>query len=124
MTSLDSYLSQRTSPDIASAISALAGAAARISAEIRAPRVTLDAVAGQVNADGDTQKALDVLADDAPSDALWAEKVVLRVGDDQGDPTDFSAIRKDDYATVVGMLLSFLFVRLVDRFPFKGTRQA
>ena len=64
MTSLDSYLSQRTSPDIASAISALAGAAARISAEIRAPRVTLDAVAGQVNADGDTQKALDVLADD------------------------------------------------------------
>ena len=64
MTSLDSYLSQRTRPDIASAISAIAGAAARISAEIRAPQSGLDAVAGNLNADGDTQKALDVLADD------------------------------------------------------------
>ena len=64
MISLDSYLSQHTSPDMASAISALAGVVARISAEIRAPRQTLDAVAGHVNADGDTQKALDVLADD------------------------------------------------------------
>src|SRR6056300_838222 len=64
MTSLAAYLKARTAPDLAKAITGLAGAAARISAEIRAPRSVLDAVAGDVNADGDTQKALDVLADE------------------------------------------------------------
>ena len=64
MTDLAGYLETRTEPGLAKAIAALAAAAARISAEIRAPQGVLDAVAGDVNADGDTQKALDVLADE------------------------------------------------------------
>lgn len=64
MTDLAGYLETRTEPGLAKAIAALATAAARISAEIRAPQGVLDAVAGDVNADGDTQKALDVLADE------------------------------------------------------------
>ncbi|MGB1106434.1 MAG: class 1 fructose-bisphosphatase [Alphaproteobacteria bacterium] len=64
MTNLAAYLDSRAGPELAAAIGELAAAAARISAEIRAPRRVLDAVAGDVNADGDTQKALDVLADE------------------------------------------------------------
>jgi len=64
MTNLAAYLDSRTGPELAAAIGELAAATARISAEIRAPRRVLDAVAGDVNADGDTQKALDVLADE------------------------------------------------------------
>ncbi|MGB1872034.1 MAG: class 1 fructose-bisphosphatase [Candidatus Puniceispirillaceae bacterium] len=64
MTSLSAYLESRAGAELATAIHELAKAAARISAEIRAPRRVLDAVAGDVNADGDTQKALDVLADE------------------------------------------------------------
>ena len=62
MTDLAGYLETRTEPGLAKAIAALATAAARISAEIRAPQGVLDAAAGDVNADGDTQKALDVLS--------------------------------------------------------------
>ena len=64
MTSLSAYLETRATTDLARAIAGLAAAAVRISAEIRAPHSVLDAVAGDVNADGDTQKALDVLADE------------------------------------------------------------
>ena len=64
MTTLDSYLTNHAATDTGAAIIALAAAAVRISAEIRAPRQTLDAAAGEVNADGDVQKALDVLADE------------------------------------------------------------
>ena len=64
MTSLSDYLKARAAADLAKAITGLAAAAARISSEIRAPHSVLDAVAGDVNADGDTQKALDVLADE------------------------------------------------------------
>lgn len=64
MTDLATYLDTRTETGLATAINALAAAAARISAEIRAPRGALDAAAGDVNADGDAQKALDVLADE------------------------------------------------------------
>ena len=64
MTDLAAYLDTRTEAGLATAINALAAAAARISAEIRAPRGALDAAAGDVNADGDAQKALDVLADE------------------------------------------------------------
>jgi fructose-1,6-bisphosphatase I len=64
MTDLAAYLHSRAGTDLATAIIELAGAAARISGEIRAPRHVLDAVAGELNADGDTQKALDVLADE------------------------------------------------------------
>ena len=64
MTDLAGYLETRTETGLATAITGLAAAAARISAEIRTPRQVLDANAGDVNADGDTQKALDVLADE------------------------------------------------------------
>ena len=64
MTGLSSYLETRAGTEVATAILGLADAACRISAEIRAPRSVLDATAGEVNADGDAQKALDVLADE------------------------------------------------------------
>ena len=64
MTSLSAYLEARATTDLVRAITGLASAAVRISTEIRAPHSVLDAVAGDVNADGDTQKALDVLADE------------------------------------------------------------
>ncbi len=64
MTGLSAYLEARTDAGLAKAITGLAAAAARISAEIRAPHSLLDAVAGDVNADGDAQKALDVMADE------------------------------------------------------------
>ena len=64
MTDLSAYLETHADAGLATAIARLAGAATRISAEIRAPQSALDAVAGDVNADGDTQKALDVLADE------------------------------------------------------------
>jgi fructose-1,6-bisphosphatase I len=51
-------------------ILSLAGAASAIAAEIRMPATALDAVAGAVNADGDTQKKLDVIADEIVLDAL------------------------------------------------------
>ena len=64
MTDLSAYLETHADAGLATAIARLAGAAARISAETRATQGALDAVAGDVNADGDTQKALDVLADE------------------------------------------------------------
>ena len=70
MITLDSYLSNHAADDTGAAIRALAAAAVRISAEIRAPRQTLDAAAGEVNADGDVQKALDVLADEIILEAV------------------------------------------------------
>lgn len=70
MITLDSYLSNHAAADTGAAIRALAAAAVRISAEIRAPRQTLDAAAGEVNADGDVQKALDVLADEIILEAV------------------------------------------------------
>ena len=85
MTGLDSYLSEHARPDIGAAISALAGAAARISAEIRAPRQTLDAAAGEVNADGDVQKALDVLADEIILDAVRAAGAAAYMSEERDD---------------------------------------
>ena len=70
MITLDCYLSNHAAADTGAAISALAAAAFRISVEIRAPRQTLDAAAGEVNADGDVQKALDVLADEIILEAV------------------------------------------------------
>ena len=64
MTRLSAYLEARAGAELSKSILALAAAAVRISTEIRAPRGVLDVVAGDVNADGDTQKALDVLADE------------------------------------------------------------
>ena len=64
MTSLSAYLETHATTDLARAITGLATAAVRICGEIRAPHSVLDAVAGDVNADGEAQKALDVLADE------------------------------------------------------------
>jgi len=70
MADLGTYLAARAEAPVAGAILALAGAAAAIAAEIRRPATTLDAAAGAVNADGDTQKKLDVIADEIVLDAL------------------------------------------------------
>ena len=64
MTDLSAYLETHADAGLATAIARLAGTATHISADIHAPQGALDAVAGDVNADGDTQKALDVLADE------------------------------------------------------------
>ena len=70
MSDLGSYLAARTDASTAGAIMALAGAAVAIAAEIRSPATALDDAAGAVNADGDTQKKLDVIADEIVLEAL------------------------------------------------------
>ena len=70
MSDLGSYLAARTDARTAGAVMALAGAAAAIAAEIRSPATALDDAAGAVNADGDTQKKLDVIADEIVLEAL------------------------------------------------------
>ena len=70
MSDLGSYLAARTNSPLAKVILSLAGAASAIAAEIRMPATALDAAAGAVNADGDTQKKLDVIADEIVLDAL------------------------------------------------------
>ena len=68
--SLGPYLDDATSDDVAGIVMALAGAAAQIAEQIRHPQTALDAAAGDINADGDTQKKLDVIADFIIEDAL------------------------------------------------------
>ena len=70
MADLGSYLAKHAEPAVARVILALAGAASAIAAEIRMPATSLDEAAGAVNADGDTQKKLDVIADDIVLEAL------------------------------------------------------
>jgi len=70
------------------AIHALADAAAQISALIRQPHPTanLGAVKGSANADGDAQKALDVLADEIITAALRTSGVALYLSEEQDAP--------------------------------------
>ena len=70
MADLAGYLAKHADPAVAGVILALAGAASAIAAEIRMPATSLDEAAGAVNADGDTQKKLDVIADDIVLEAL------------------------------------------------------
>ena len=70
MSDLGSYLAARADAPVAGVIMALAGAASSIAAEIRSPATALDDAAGAVNADGDTQKKLDVIADEIVLAAL------------------------------------------------------
>ena len=70
MSDLGSYLAKHAEAPVANVILALAGAASAIAAEIRMPATALDATAGSVNADGDTQKKLDVIADEIVLEAL------------------------------------------------------
>ena len=72
MGDLRSYLAARADAPVAAAILGLAGAASAIAAEIRSPATALDDAAGAVNADGDTQKKLDVIADEIVLDSLTA----------------------------------------------------
>ena len=85
MITLDSYLSNHAADDTGAAIRALAAAAVRISAEIRAPRQTLDAAAGEVNADGDVQKALDVLADEIILEAVRGAGVAAYMSEERDE---------------------------------------
>ena len=85
MITLDSYLSNHAAADTGAAIRALAAAAVRISAEIRAPRQTLDAAAGEVNADGDVQKALDVLADEIILEAVRGAGAAAYMSEERDD---------------------------------------
>ena len=67
---LDGYLKAHANGAAPRAIAALAGAACAITMEIRAPKSRLDAEAGDMNAGGEAQKALDVIADDIVLEAL------------------------------------------------------
>ena len=68
---LDLYLRGAASPEVAAVLAALSGAAAGLSGRIRRGRLDgpLGATAG-TNADGDSQRSLDVIADAAFADAL------------------------------------------------------
>ena len=85
MITLDGYLSNHADADTGAAISALAAAAVRISVEIRAPRQILDAAAGEVNADGDVQKALDVLADEIILEAVRGAGAAAYMSEERDD---------------------------------------
>lgn len=70
------------------AILALAGSAASISRLIRYPDAdaNLGAIKGSENADGDDQKALDVMADDIITAALGKAGVAIYLSEEQSDP--------------------------------------
>ena len=83
--SLGSYLAAHADAPVARAILALAGAASAIAAEIRAPATVLEATAGAVNADGDTQKKLDVIADEIVLDALRGTGVAAYLSEERDE---------------------------------------
>ena len=85
MSDLGSYLAARATPPVASAVLALAGAASAIAAEIRSPATALDAAAGAVNADGDTQKKLDVIADEIVLEALRGAGVAAYLSEERDE---------------------------------------
>ena len=83
MRDLGSYLAARAEAPVARAILALAGAAAAIAAEIRMPATALDDAAGAVNADGDTQKKLDVIADEIVLECLSGAGVAAYLSEER-----------------------------------------
>ena len=85
MGDLGSYLAARAEAPVAGAILALAGAAGAIAAEIRQPATALDDAAGAVNADGDTQKKLDVIADDIVLDCLAGGSVAAYLSEERDE---------------------------------------
>ena len=82
MADLGSYLAEHAEPAVVGVILALAGAASAIAAEIRMPATSLDEAAGAVNTDGDTQKKLDVIADDIVLEALAGTGVASYLSED------------------------------------------
>lgn len=85
MRDLGSYLAARAEAPVARAILALAGAAAAIAAEIRMPATALDDAAGAVNADGDTQKKLDVIADEIVLECLSGVGVAAYLSEERDE---------------------------------------
>jgi len=83
MSDLGSYLAARAEDPVAGAVMALAGAASAIAAEIRSPATALDDAAGAVNADGDTQKQLDVIADEIVLEALRGAAVAAYLSEER-----------------------------------------
>ncbi len=94
MTDLSTFISGQSSskatlPGAAGeAIMALARAAATISSLIREPDAAADfsAAQGSTNADGDTQKALDVICDDIVAAALATAGVAAYLSEERVDP--------------------------------------
>ena len=93
MTDLRTYISDRSSAAAlqtatGEAILALAGAAARIATVIREPDASADfaAARGSANADGDIQKALDVICDEIVAAALSAAGVATYLSEEREDP--------------------------------------
>ena len=89
--SLALYLGKHAPDNVAETILALAGAAAGIAAQIRNPQTMLDAAAGDTNADGDTQKQLDVLADSMIEDALRDTATSVYLSEERAAAVDLGA---------------------------------
>ena len=85
MSDLESYLAARADEPVARLVLALAGAASAIAAEIRSPATALDAAAGAVNADGDTQKKLDVIADEIVLEVLREAGAAAYLSEERDD---------------------------------------
>ena len=79
--------------DVARAVNGLVTAATVISTLIRTPDKTanLGAIKGSANADGDDQKALDVLADEAITAQLRDAKVAIYLSEEQDAPIPLHA---------------------------------
>ena len=93
MADLRTYISDRSSAAAlqtatGEASLALAGAAARIATVIREPEASADfaAARGSANADGDIQKALDVICDEIVAAALSAAGVATYLSEEREDP--------------------------------------
>ena len=85
MMNLAAYLSRRTDEPVALAVLGIAAAAVEIADEIRLPGVALDEAAGAVNSDGDTQKKLDVIADELVLDAVSRAGVAAYLSEERDD---------------------------------------
>ena len=96
MPDLGNYLAKHAEAQVASVIMALSGAASAIAAEIRMPATSLDEAAGAVNADGDTQKKLDVIADDIVLDVLAGTGVASYLSEEREE-----AIPVNDGGTMI-----------------------
>ena len=88
MTNLAAYLASRTDEPVALAVLGIAAAAVEIADEIRLPGVALDEAAGAVNSDGDTQKKLDVIADELVLEAVSRAGVAAYLSEERDDAID------------------------------------
>ena len=81
------------SSDVVAAINAMAGAATKIARLIAAPNAdaNLGAIKGSANADGDDQKALDVMADEIITDVLRGAGVATYLSEEQDAPIALNA---------------------------------